>query len=153
MTRVWFSVSSSRYFFIRRYCSQFWHLACLAVCYKFVGVECNVETEVVVNHYLESLAFEAFALVLVDGLGLDVAFGTPAVGVDAAARAQFLEKFGSHFFVEFLGNITQGVFEGGDGFFRGKGEAAVGGTAYSFDEGRHLGKHGVKKNAFIIHGA
>ena len=66
------------------------HLAGLAVCYQFVGIEGHLEVQVIVYHKLESLAFDAVALVFVYGLGLDAAFGTETVGIDAAARLQLV---------------------------------------------------------------
>ena len=85
------------------------YLTGLAVGYEFVGIEGDVEAEVVVDHHLESLACEAFSFVFVDRLGLEVALGTPAVGVDASAGAELFQKFRSHLFVELLGEIAESV--------------------------------------------
>ena len=59
------------------------YLAGLAVCDEFVGVEGDVKAQVVVNHYLERLAFYTFALVLVNGLCLQVALRTETVAIDS----------------------------------------------------------------------
>ena len=66
------------------------NLAGLAVCYQFVRIEGHLEVQVIVYHKLERLALDAVALVFVYGLGLDSTFGTETVGIDAAARLQFL---------------------------------------------------------------
>ena len=44
------------------------HLAGLAVGDQLIGIEGDVEVQVVVYHHLEGLALDAGALVLVDGL-------------------------------------------------------------------------------------
>ena len=48
---------TSRYCFIRRYCIQFLaHLSRFAIGDEFVGIEGDVETEVIVYHHLKGLA-------------------------------------------------------------------------------------------------
>ncbi|MPN40980.1 hypothetical protein SDC9_188520 [bioreactor metagenome] len=58
----------------------------LAIGHELVGVEGDVEVEVVVDHDLKRLTREALAPVGVDGFAVDAPFRAIAVGVDAPAR-------------------------------------------------------------------
>ena len=111
-------------------------LARLAVGHQLVGIEGYVESQVVVYHHLESLSLDALAFVLVDGFRLEVSFRAEAVAVDAAPGAEFLKEFGCQLFVQFVGDVAQGVLQG-RGSLRGiEGIATVGCPPDAFDEGR-----------------
>jgi hypothetical protein len=86
-------------------------LSRLSVGDEFIGVERDVEVEVVVDHDLESFAFDAFAPVLVDRTAPYPALRAESVAVDPPARAQFLEKFRREPFVMLLGDVPEGVLE------------------------------------------
>ena len=86
-------------------------LARLAVGDQFVGVEGDVEVEVVVDHHLHGLRLGDAADVAVDGLAGDLSGRPVAVAVDPAAGSELLEKLGRDDFVVFGGHVAQGVRE------------------------------------------
>ncbi len=71
------------------------HLTSLTVCNKFVGIEGDVETEVIVDHHLKSLTRQAFALILVDRFGSQITLGAPAICIDTSTRTEFVEELRS----------------------------------------------------------
>ena len=48
------------------------YLSGFAVCDQFVGVQGNIETQVVVNHYLEGFSLYAFPFVFVNRFGFQI---------------------------------------------------------------------------------
>ena len=90
---------------------------------ELVGVEGDVEVEVVVDLHLEGLALGAAALILVDRTALEMTSRTPAVGVDAAEGAKFLEELWCGLLVQFRGKVTQGIAQRDLGLIRGEVES------------------------------
>ena len=68
------------------------HLARLAVGDELVGVERDVEVQVVVDHHLERASLRAAPPVLADGSAPEPALGAEPVAVDAASGPQLLQK-------------------------------------------------------------
>ena len=116
---------------MRRYC---------AVSHQFVGIERDVEGQVVVYHHLESLALDAPSPVLVDGPCLEVSLRTEAVAVDAAPGPEFFEELGCQLFVQFVGDVAQGVLQGRGSLRVVEGVATVRCPPDAFDEGRVRGQ-------------
>ena len=77
------------------------HRPGLAIGDELVGIQRDVEVEVVVDLHLEGLALGAPAFVLVDGTAFDVTGWAPPIGVDAAVGAQLLEELRSSLFMQF----------------------------------------------------
>ena len=131
-------------------------LSGLAVGGQLIGVEGDVEVEVVVDHDLEGLALDAVALVLVDRFAVDFPLRAEAVAVDAAVLLQLLRELLGHLFVVVGVDVAQGVFDGE--LLIGLGEVgfAVRRTADALDEGRVFGKLIVQFNhhcffRFVVH--
>ena len=129
------------------------YLSCLAVGDKFIRIQSNVEVQVVVNHYLESLALNATSLVLVDRLALYLSLRTPAVGVDAAACAEFLEELLSNLFMQLGGEVAQSVADSCDSLFGSEGITSVGSAADAFCECRHFRQFCTEVYSLYIHGS
>ncbi len=91
----------------------------LSIGHQFVGVEGDRKIEIIVNHQLESLAGQTVACVFINGSGRDRARGTIAIAINSASAVQFLEKFRQQGCMILLGNIAQGVFQGGFGLASG----------------------------------
>ena len=84
----------------------------LAVGDQLVGIERNVKVKVVVDHDLNGTTLDALALVLVNGVTVQLALGTEAVAVDAAVLFQLPGKFLRHLSVMVGMDIAQGVLNG-----------------------------------------
>ena len=108
------------------------HLTRFAVCYQLVGIEGDVETEIVVNHHLEGFSFKAISFVLVNWLCFQIALRTETVSVYAAARAQLFQKFGCQSLMHLFGHIAQRILKRQNGFLRRQGITAVRGAADAF---------------------
>ena len=65
-------------------------LAGLTVGDQLIGIQSDIEVQVVVDHHLEGLALGALALVLLDGLAVDAALGTVAVGRNSPKRSSVI---------------------------------------------------------------
>ena len=132
-------------------------LTCFAVGNKFIGVKRNLEIKVVVNHDLKSLAFNAFALVFIDGFAVNPSLGTIAIGIDSAAGFEFFHEFGSKRFMEFLGNIAQCVAQRKLSLCGSEAETSVRCAAIALFHFRILRKSVVKFdchcfcNKFVFH--
>ncbi len=87
-------------------------LAGLAVGHQLVRVQRHVEVQVVVDHHLDGAAFDALALVLVNGLAVQLALRTETVAVDAAVLLELLGKLPGHLGVMVRMDIAQGVLDG-----------------------------------------
>ena len=83
----------------------------LAVGDQLIGVEGDVEAEVVVDHHLKSLAGEALTLVVIDRLGREVAGRAEAISVDATSLLQLLEELRRKLLMELLWYVTEGIPE------------------------------------------
>ncbi len=79
---------------------------------QFVGVECDVEIEIILDHDLHGPGLGDLAAVLLDRFAGEPACRTVAVTVDTAHRAQFFEEFGRHDLVVFFRNVAQRIFQG-----------------------------------------
>ncbi len=117
------------------------HLSCLSVRHKFVRIKSDIETEVIVYHNLKCFSCKTIPLVLVDGLGLEIAGRTPAIAVNTASGAQFLKKFGRRLFMEFLGK--EGILQSRHCLLGRQCVTAVGGSPYAFLELRHFRPHRI----------
>ncbi len=89
-------------------------LARLAVGHQLVGVEGDVEVEVVVDHHLHGPRLGDATDVGVDGPAGDPAGRPVAVAVDPAPGAQLLEKLRRHDLVVLLGDVAQRVLQRDD---------------------------------------
>ena len=79
---------------------------------ELIGIQSDVEVEVVVDHDLNGLALDALALVLVDGLAVELALGTEAVAIDTAVLFELLRKLLGHLLMMVGVDVTQGVLDG-----------------------------------------
>jgi len=107
---------------------------------ELIGIESDVEVEVVVDHDLNGLALDALALVLVDGLAVELALGTEAVTVDTAVLFELLRKLLGHLLVMVGVNVTQSVLDGERLIGLGQVGFAAGCAAIAVFELRILGK-------------
>jgi len=89
-------------------------LAGLAVGHKLVGVEGNLEVEVVVDHHLHCLRFGDAADVGVDGPAGDLARGPVAIAVDPAPGAKLFEELRRHHLVVFRRHVAQRILQRDD---------------------------------------
>ena len=71
-------------------------LAGLAVGGELVGVQRHVKVQVVVDHDLDGPALNAFALIFINGLAVELARRTIAVAVNAAVLLQLLGELLGH---------------------------------------------------------
>ncbi len=132
-------------------------LAGLAVGDELVGIERDLEIEVVVDHDLECLAFDALALVFVDRLAVNSALRTVAVGIDAAAGHQLIHEFRGELFVQLLRNVAQRIAKGKLRLGLGEAEAAVGRAAVAVVHLRVFRKDVVEldrhssRNGLVVH--
>ena len=115
-------------------------LAGLTVGDELIGIESDVEVEVVVDHDLNGLALDALALVLVDGLAVELALGTEAVAVDTAVLFELLCKLLGHLLVMVGVDVTQSVLDGERFIGVGQVGFAAGSAAIAFFELRIFGK-------------
>ena len=111
------------------------HLPGFAIGDELVGIEGDVETEVVVYHHLKGFALDAAPFVLVNGLRLEVALRTITVTVNASARAELLHKFRSKRFVQFFRDVAQGILQCRSRLRGVEGVTAVGRPPDTFYEG------------------
>ena len=116
------------------------HLAGLAVGHQLIGIQGDVEVQVVVDHHLHGAAFDAVALVLVDGLAVQLALGTEPVAVDTAGLLQLLGKLLGHLLVMVGMDVAQGVLDGQLLVGLAQVRLTVGGAAIALLEGGVLGK-------------
>ena len=115
-------------------------LAGLAVGDQLVGVEGDVEVQVVVDHHLEGLGLGAVALVLLDGLAVELAGGAEAVAVDAAVLLQLLGELLGHLGVMVGIDVAQGVLDGQGLVGLGQVGLTAGGPAVALLKGGVLGQ-------------
>ena len=87
-------------------------LAGLTVGDELIGIQSDVEVEVVVDHDLNGAAFDALALVLVDGLAVELALGTEAIAVDAAVLLELGGELLGHLLVMVGVDVAQSVLDG-----------------------------------------
>jgi len=90
-------------------------LAGFTIGHQLVGVEGDIEVQVVVDHHLHGLCFGDAANVGVDGPAGDLAVGPEAVAVDPAPGAKLFEELRRHHLVVLFRHVTQRVLEGDDG--------------------------------------
>ena len=107
---------------------------------QFVGIEGDLEVEVIIDHYLEGLALDAVATVFTNRLGVDPAGGAIAVGVDAAAGGQLIQELRGQLLVKRLRHVAQGVFQGHPGLIRSQVKAPVRGAPHPGYEFGHVGQ-------------
>ena len=84
-------------------------LTCFAVGDQFVGIQRDIKVKVIINHDLERLALDAFALVFVDGLAVDPALRTVAIGVDPAPGYKLFHELRRKGLMQLLRDIAQGI--------------------------------------------
>ena len=92
---------------------------------QFVRIERDIRVQVVVDHHLKSLAFEASALILVDWLAGETLRRHVPIRIDPAAGFQFLQKFRRQCCVKRFGNIPKSILQGRPGLRRGQFKTAV----------------------------
>ena len=88
------------------------NLAGLTVGHQLVGVQSHIKVQVVVDHDLEGLGLGAVALVLLDGLAVQLAGGAETVAVNPAMLLQLLGKLLGHLLVVIRMDVTQGILDG-----------------------------------------
>ena len=79
---------------------------------ELIGIQSDIEVEVVVDHDLNGLALDALALVLVDGLAIELALGTEAVAIDTAVLFELLRKLLGHLLMMVGVDVTQSILDG-----------------------------------------
>ena len=82
-----------------------------AVGHQLIGVERHVKIQIVVDHHLERAPLEAFALIFVHRPAPQPPRRTEAIAVDAAARAQLVQKLGRELLMERGRDVAERVFE------------------------------------------
>ena len=115
------------------------YLACLSVCYELVGIESYGEVQIIVNHYLEGFSLSALALVLIDGLSIEMSFRAEAVSVDASVLFVLFKELRCKFLVELCRDVAQCVFQREHYFLVVKHLSAVRCSSYSCLKFRFLG--------------
>ena len=115
-------------------------LAGLTVGDELIGIESDIEVEVVVDHDLNGLALDALALVFVDGLAVELALGTEAVAIDTAVLFELLRKLLGHLLMMVGVDVTQGVLDGERLIGLGQVGFAAGCATVALFELRILGK-------------
>ena len=108
------------------------NLAGFTISNKFIGIQRDIKTEIVVNHHLEGFSFKAISFVLVNWLCFQIALRTETVSVYAAARTQLFQKFGCQSLMHLFGHIAQRILKRQNGFLRSQGITAVRGAADAF---------------------
>ena len=88
------------------------NLAGLTVGHQLVGVQSHIKVQGVVDHDLEGLGLGAVALVLLDGLAVQLAGGAETVAVNPAMLLQLLGKLLGHLLVVIRMDVTQGILDG-----------------------------------------
>ena len=88
------------------------NLTGLTVGHQLIGVQSHIKVQVVVDHDLEGLGLGAVALVLLDGLAVQLAGGAETVAVNPAMLLQLLGKLLSHLLVVIRMDVTQSVLDG-----------------------------------------
>ena len=78
---------------------------------QLVRIQGNVKVQVVVDHDLESLAFDAVAFVLVDWFAVQLSCRAEAVAIDSAVLLQLLCKFLCHLLMMVRMDVAQCVFD------------------------------------------
>ena len=102
---------------------------------ELVGIEGDIETEVIVYHHLKGFALDATSFVLVNGLRLEVALRTITVTVNASACAEFFHKLGSKRLVQFFRDVAQSILQCRSRLRGVEGVATVGRPPDTFYEG------------------
>ena len=114
--------------------------ASFPVGHQFIGIQGHFKVQVVVDHHLESLAFGAFAFVLVNGFPVDPAFRTETIAVDPAPGGQFFQKFRDQFFMVFFRDIPQSIFQRNFSLCRSQAEATIRSSPDAFLERFRFGQ-------------
>ncbi len=83
---------------------------CLAVRDELIGIERDLEVEIVVNHDLECLALDTISFVLIDRFSVNTTFGTITVTVNLPVLIEFAQKLRRKLFMILFGNVAQCVF-------------------------------------------
>ena len=66
---------------------------------EFIRIEGNVEAEIIVNHHLESLTFNAISSVGINRFRFEVTLRTISVAIDTPAGTKFFHKLRGEGFV------------------------------------------------------
>ena len=82
------------------------YLSCFTVGYQLIRIKGNFEIKVVIHHYLECFACQAFALIFVDRLAVDSAFRSVSVSINSAAGRKLFHEFRSQLFVKLFRYIS-----------------------------------------------
>ncbi len=82
------------------------HLTGFAVSDELVRIKSDVETQIVVDHHLKCLAFDAFPFVLINRFCFKVALRTVTVAVYLASGKKLFHELGSELLVERFRNVT-----------------------------------------------
>jgi hypothetical protein len=88
------------------------NLSSFAVCNKFIRIEGDIEIEIVVYHYSESAAFQAFPWILVNRKTPDATLWSESIAIDAPTFPELLKKFRGEFFMPFFWDIAQRISKG-----------------------------------------
>src|SRR5659263_571879 len=101
------------------------NLSCLTIGHKLIGVQCDIEVQVIVDHHLKGFPFDAVAFVLIDGLAPDMALRPETIAVDPSPGAQFLQEFRSHHLMQLLWYIAKCVLQRHNSLTLRKGKSPV----------------------------
>ena len=101
---------------------------------KLIGIQRDIKTEIVVNHYLKGFAFHTFATIFINRSGFQIACGTEAVSVNSPTGTQFFHKFRCQLLMQFQGDIAQCILQCRSCLRRRKRITTVGGPPDTFYE-------------------
>ncbi len=83
----------------------------LSVGDEFIGIQCDLKIQIVVDHDLEGLALDAVGLVFIDGFAVKGFLREIPVAVDLPLFLQLLVEFLCHDFMVLFGDVAQRVFD------------------------------------------
>ena len=115
-------------------------LAGLAVCHELVGIERDIEIEVIVDHHLHGPPFEGQALVSIDGSAPDTTGWAVAIAVDSPHRAKLVDELGCNNRVVLFWDVSERVPHSQNGVAAVEVTAAARCAAHTRVEGLDLRK-------------
>ena len=86
-------------------------LSCFTIGDKFVGIEGNIEIQIVVDHNLKGFARKALPLVFINWFAVNASFRSETVSIDSSPCLELFHEFRGNFFMEFLWNVAERIFQ------------------------------------------
>ena len=68
-------------------------LTCLSIRHQLIRIKGNVETEVIVNHYLESFSFQAVSSIIINGTCFQITLRTITIPIYPSTGTKLFHKF------------------------------------------------------------